>query len=317
MTAILRGRRSAAPSWDPAATHREVLADGTALHVAEEGSSSPGAPCLVLLHGWTQDHTCWDRVVANLRERSGGQLRILRYDHRGHGGSAPALQGSATIGVLADDLAELLASRLPTGQMVLAGHSMGGATVMALAERHPHLVGRIAGIAYVSTTSGGLSGLTLGLPRQVAQLVYRGEPALSKRVSKSDREIMLRHSAVLAPLVRRTAFGRKPRRVDVADTAAQIGRCHPASAVGLLDSLLAHDRVEVLDGLRHVPSVVLVGSRDRLTPLRHARMIASRLPDAEFVIYPEAGHMLPVERADEVSSRIAALLGAAVPPGAS
>ena len=61
----------------------------------------------------------------------------------------------------------------------------------------------------------------------------------------------------------------------------------------------------------HVPTIVLVGSRDRLTPVRAARRIAEALPAAELTIFPEAGHMLPLERVSGVASRIAALAEAA------
>jgi pimeloyl-ACP methyl ester carboxylesterase len=61
-----------------------------------------------------------------------------------------------------------------------------------------------------------------------------------------------------------------------------------------------------------VPAVVLAGGADRLCPPGHARRIARALPEAEFVIYPQAGHMLPNERSDEVAARIAELIRRAV-----
>jgi pimeloyl-ACP methyl ester carboxylesterase len=95
-------------------------ADGTRLHVRDEGSDVIGAPNVVLLHGWTQDLTCWDRVVQTMLT-AGRDARVLRYDHRGHGRSVPARPGTATLETLADDLAELLAERAPEGPVVLAG----------------------------------------------------------------------------------------------------------------------------------------------------------------------------------------------------
>ncbi|WP_031470315.1 alpha/beta fold hydrolase [Sciscionella sediminilitoris] len=295
---------NAAP-WDPALAHRFVTGDGTALHVCDEGA--PGEePTVVLVHGWTQDHTSWDPVVDALRANGFGS-RILRHDHRGHGGSAPAPRGTATIARIAEDLAELIADRVPKGKLVLAGHSMGGATIMALAGQHPELVERLAGVAFVATTSGGLSELTFGLPRQLALRVYAGEAVLSRYMSRSDRAAFLRHPAALRPVVRRLTFGKGARRADVTATAEQIGRCHPASMISFLDSLLAHERAGELAQLANTPVTIYHGDRDRLIPRAHARVIANELPHARFVQFPQAGHILPAERAGEVAHGIARL----------
>ena len=87
------------------------------LNVVVSGSTSDVTA--VLLHGWTMDLTTWDRVAAALPGR------VVRYDVRGHGLST----GSAlTLSELADDLAAVLDEHVPTGRIVLAGHSLGGMT---------------------------------------------------------------------------------------------------------------------------------------------------------------------------------------------
>ncbi|NBH08447.1 alpha/beta fold hydrolase, partial [Amycolatopsis sp. SID8362] len=165
---------------DPSLAHRFVASDGAALHVAESGPAS-SAVTLVLVHGWTQDHRTWDFVLPHLDPG----VRVLRYDLRGHGGSAHARPGSATIARLADDLAELIASRVPEGPVVLAGHSMGGMTLMVLAERHPSLVrDRLAGAAFVATSSGDMDKLTLGFPGLAGRSVTRLEPRLARLLAR-------------------------------------------------------------------------------------------------------------------------------------
>src|SRR3954463_9373934 len=94
---------------------RFTTSDGTRLRVADSGDG-PG-PTLVLVHGWSQDLRTWDRVVDDLR-RTGVASRIVRHDQRGHGGSDAAPEGTATIGTAADDLAALLAERVPDGPLV-------------------------------------------------------------------------------------------------------------------------------------------------------------------------------------------------------
>ncbi|MBP2340960.1 pimeloyl-ACP methyl ester carboxylesterase [Saccharothrix coeruleofusca] len=280
---------------------RFTTADGTALRVVDTGPRDAGTTT-VLLHGWTLDHTSWDLVAAGLPGR------VLRYDHRGHGASAPAPPGSATIAQCADDLAELLADRVPSGRVLLAGHSMGGMTVMALAERHPELLDRVAGVVLVATSCGELAGGTLGLPGAVARAVLAGEKAANRRIAELRRPHLMRRPGLARPGLRWLLFGRDADRRHVARTAAMVGRCHPASMVAFRDSLDEHDRRKALAELAGIPCVVLAGTEDRLTPLAHARVLADELPHAELAIYPGAGHMLPLERPAAVTTHITRLL---------
>jgi pimeloyl-ACP methyl ester carboxylesterase len=280
---------------------RFTTSDGTALHVVDTGPRD-AETTVVLLHGWTLDHTSWDRVAGALPGR------VLRYDHRGHGASAPAPPGTATIERLARDLAELLADRVPTGRVVLAGHSMGGMTIMALAETHPVLLERVAGVALVATSCGGLAQVSLGLPERVAALVARGEKVVNRRIAALRGPVLLRRPRVVRPGLRWLLFGTRPGRADVAATADAVARCHPASLVAFRESLSEHERREALAALAPVPSVVLAGAADRLTPVPHAAVIADELPGTELVVLPGAGHMLPLERPAEVATRIARLL---------
>ncbi|HJP74100.1 MAG TPA: alpha/beta hydrolase [Pseudonocardiaceae bacterium] len=293
--------------WDPATAHRFVTSDGTALHIEDSGGDGL---TVILLHGWTLDHTEWHRVVHTLTGAVNRRLRVISYDHRGHGGSAPARPGTATIAQLADDLAELIADRVPEGPIVLVGHSMGGATIMAFAERHPDLLTRIVGTVFVATTSGGLSNLTFGLPRWLTPQVVKAERRVNLRLSKLKRRSLSRRTATFRPMLRFLVFGKKANRRDIADTAEQLGRSNPASIAGFRISLGEHERREALAALRAKPAIVLAGGADRLLPHQHSRIIADALA-AELVIYPNAGHMLNVERPTQVAERIAHVIALA------
>ncbi|WP_018684092.1 alpha/beta fold hydrolase [Actinokineospora enzanensis] len=268
------------------------------LNVVDAGS---GPVTVVLVHGWTMDHTCWDPVV----ERLAG-VRVLRFDLRGHGRSDPAPPGTASIAQVADDLADLITTRVPDGPIVLAGHSLGGMALMALAERHPDLItDRVTGVAFVATTSGGLSQLTLGLPRRIAKPVLYLEKLLNRRLGGSRRPSLLgRYSAWARPGVRWLVFGRKPLGAHITAAAAQVGRCNPANMVEFRDSLNEHERLEALTTYQGVQAIVLSGGRDRLCPTRDARTIANALPNSRLAIYPDAGHMLTYERAQEVATHL-------------
>lgn len=291
--------------WDPAAAQRFVTSDGTALHLEDSGPAG-AALTLVLLHGWTLDHRTWDRVVPRLTLPG---LRVLRYDHRGHGGSAPAPPGTATVAQAADDLAELITRRVLAGRVVLAGHSMGGMAIMALAERHPDLLSqRVAAVAMVATSCGGLHRATLGLPGVAGSLAAGAERALFRALARRRTPVTLGHAAVLRPGTRLLTFGRGADRAGVAATAAQIASADPASVAAFRASIGEHDRRRALDALSGVPAVIMAGERDRLCPASHAQVIADALPGAEFVRYPGAGHMLPVERPDGVAAHLDRLL---------
>lgn len=292
--------------------HEFVTRDGTGLLV--RGTGPRNAPVtLVLAHAWTQDHTEWDPILPWLPRAA----RVLRYDHRGHGGSEPAKPGTATVAQLADDLAELVTELAPTGQLVLAGHSMGGMTLMALAERYPELVAdRVAGVAFIATSSADLDRITLGLPGAAGRVAIRVDKELGRRLARYGKESLPVPPALAAPAVRWLAFGTRATRADVRAMAGQFVRAHPASVAGFRDSISRHDRRAALAALRDKPAVILAGGRDRLTPLPHARTIAQELPSAQFVCYPGAGHELTYERSRSVACRISSLLRPVLATGA-
>ncbi|MGQ0838273.1 alpha/beta fold hydrolase [Actinokineospora sp.] len=280
--------------------------DGVALAVVDTGT--PDAPVTVLLtHGWTSDLRVWDEVAGALRDR----VRVLRYDHRGHGGSDKAPRDTATLGRLADDLAELIADRVPTGRLVLVGHSMGGMTMMALAERHPDLVERrVAAAVFTATSSGRMGEVTFGLPKVLVKAAARrqskarrpspGVPRPARPVVPPSRLRIVATRAFLRWLV----FGTRFRMVDVRSVADQAAQVHRGSAAALRRDIGKHARVAALAHYAHADTQVLVGELDRLTPLDHGRAIAAAMPHAEFVLYPAAGHMLPYERVPELAARI-------------
>lgn len=282
--------------------------DGVRLAVRESGPAD--APVTVVLaHGWTNDMSVWEPVVAAL----GPDVHVLRYDHRGHGDSDPAPRGTATIEQVGDDLAELLAERV-RGQVVLVGHSMGGMAMMSLAARHPDLVvARVRAAVFVATSSGRLREVTFGLPAPLVRLANRlgrkRKPKAKARIPTPPRTaphgaLPLRSRLLATGAVRWLAFGDRPDWTAVKLTLEQVARTDRHSAGGFRRALGSHELRDALAGFADVRTVVLAGELDRLTPLEHARTIAAALPGAELVIYPGSGHMLPYERTAEVAARI-------------
>ncbi|MBW0118923.1 alpha/beta fold hydrolase, partial [Pseudonocardia abyssalis] len=284
-----------------------TAADGVPLHLEVDGSEY--APVTVVLaHGWTLDSSTWAPVAAAL---AGPGVRVVRYDHRGHGRSGVADPASLTLDQLADDLALVIAEVAPTGPLVLAGHSMGGMTLMALADRHPDVVARAAGIALVATASGGLANTSFGLPQRTVPVVRRVEERLygSKRWSAGSR---LGSPRALAPAMRWLLLGPRADRDAVRITVRAVAACRPSTVSGFRPTLAAHERDAALAVFAGIPTVVLAGSRDKLTPVSASRRIHAALPSAALTIFPDAGHMLPVERVAGVAGRLGALVRGAV-----
>lgn len=287
--------------------------DGVPLHVEVEGPDT--APVTVVLaHGWTLDSSTWAPVSAAL---AGPGARVVRYDHRGHGRSGVADPASLTLDQLADDLALLIARTAPTGPLVLAGHSMGGMTLMALADRHPDVVARAAGIALVATAAGGLADTSFGLPRRAAPVVRAVEDRIfaSRRWGTGSR---LGSPRAIAPAARWLLLGTDAEPHAVRTTVRSLAACRPLTLSGFRPTLAAHEREAALAAFAGIPTVVLAGSRDRLTPVAASRRIHAALPSASLTIFPEAGHMLPLERVAGVSGRLGSLVrGAAAASSAA
>jgi pimeloyl-ACP methyl ester carboxylesterase len=278
--------------------------DGTRLRVAEYGD--PTAPITVILvHCFALNRHEWDPVLPGLAAACGGRVRMLSYDHRGYGESDPAAAEDATLARLGDDLAELIADRVPTGPVVLAGHSMGAMVLMALAERHAGLVhSRVAGAVFISTACSDLKVLSLGLVGPLATAVRGLERLGVGLLSALRREVITKHPRAIEPFVRWLVFGVGARAADVAAVARMAASCRPATMLIFRSTFDEHDRRDALVAFDGSPAAVLVGDRDRLTQPRHAATIAEWLPSSRLVILAGAGHMLPHERSAEVVDAI-------------
>lgn len=284
-------------------TSRLRTHDGLTLHVQVEGPSD-AALTVVLAHCWTSDHESWRYQVRDLHSRFGDAIRIVSYDHRGHGASDETTRASATIENLGRDLADLIDTHAPTGDLVLAGHSIGGMTLMALAEHRPELFAeRVRGVLFVATSGGSLHEVTLGFPRVSDRVRDRIPAMLAMRSKMLSRRRRRRAPVIEAMVARRFLFGDDMRLRDHMLTVEGIINTPAASMRGFFEDVMRHDRLEGLSALAGVPVQVMVGDKDLLTPRTHAELLAERIPGARLTVAPGAGHMLPLER-DQLVSRV-------------
>jgi pimeloyl-ACP methyl ester carboxylesterase len=291
-----------------------TLADGVRLHVDLSGPRD--APLtVVLLHGWCLDRRTWHHQVTALQEMD-PVPRVVAYDARGHGRSSATRLRSATLGQLGDDLAEVLRRHAPTGPVVLAGHSMGGMTIMEYPHTHPdEFADRVAGLLFVSTTAEGHTHTRYGLPPLLATLMRTGEILGAEVLARSGpwrpHRVML---PALRPAVRWLLFGDEYDPAALQVTMNGVGRATLRSIGGFRSSIGAQHRLETLAALGDVPAAVLVGDRDRLTPPACAESIAGALPGTALTVCPGAGHMLMLERPDEVSAALVTVVDEAQVP---
>ena len=288
-----------------------VLAgDGVPLHVEEVGPAR--APVTVVFcHGYTQELAVWHFQRRALTADNPGKL--VFWDHRSHGRSGRSSPAHSTIEQLGKDLFAVLQATAPTGQIVLVGHSMGGMTIMALAEQHPELFGpRITGVALIGTSTGKLAEVTFGFPavagpaaRLALPLVTRGlrrRPAVFERGRRLGTDLAFVVS-------RRAAFGSGPVSPSLVQFVEQMTARTPVDVIAeFVDTFLDHDKLAALDVLTAVPTLILVGSKDLITPVEHSRAIAAALPTAELVVVEGAGHMVQLERAALVTASLRSLL---------
>ncbi|MFJ7131857.1 alpha/beta fold hydrolase [Streptomyces fungicidicus] len=286
--------------YAPPAAARELTAlsaDGARLHVEVHGPD--GAPAVVLAHGWTCSTAFW---AAQIRDLSADH-RVIAYDQRGHG-RTPASPACSTE-ALADDLEAVLTATLGPGERaVIAGHSMGGMTVMAAATR-PAFRAHAAAVLLCSTGSSRLVAESTVLPLRPGRL----RTWLTGRILGSRAPL-----GPVTPLARRILrYGTMgpASAPDMVEACARIVHACPRAVRHSWSHVL--DRLDLDDGVRQlrVPVEIVAGADDRLTPPVHARAIAAALPDCVGVTeLPGVGHMTPVEAPGQVTRMIRDLAAA-------
>ncbi|AUS79221.1 alpha/beta hydrolase [Actinoalloteichus sp. AHMU CJ021] len=286
--------------------------DGLPLAVEEIDPVGGGAEVtVVLVHGYVVDRRCWHFQRRDLPESESPRVRLVLYDQRSHGRSGRGRRDSATIEQLGRDLAAVLRVAAPTGPVVLVGHSMGGMTVMALAEQQPELFGELVrGVALVGTAAGDVG--KSGLPRT---LLSRRNPVTRGLGRFADWQPELLEAARRAGnhltwgATRAVAFGDKSVDPALVNLMYDMIQATPMRVFAdFVDTFTTHDRVAALGGLAHCETLVLAGDADRVTPFSHSEIIAAELPDAEFVSVAGAGHMVMLERSDLTTEALRGLI---------
>ncbi|HEX4110685.1 MAG TPA: alpha/beta fold hydrolase [Solirubrobacteraceae bacterium] len=283
---------------EPGGRERPVHAlDGTRLHVREFGPPE-GSP-LVLVHGWTCALRFWTLQIQALAS----ERRVIAYDLRGHGASASAGTDGYSIEAHAGDLDAVLSAVLaPDERAVVAGHSLGAMTLVAWAGAHAGAVGeRLRAAALINTGVGDLISESFVVRAPTALAAARdavGRVLLSARAPLPPAS-PISHRAVRYIALSPTA---SPAQVDFCER--MVLACPRDSRAGCGGTLTRLDLREAVASL-DVPTTVIAGERDRLTPPAHARGLAAALPNLEReLVLAGAGHMTPVTDPELVTAEL-------------
>ena len=295
-----------------------VADDAVDLHVEiDEPGDFGGVPArdddltVVFVHGYSLNLDCWHFQRAAYR----GQVRTVFFDQRSHGRSARSSEDHCTIDQLGHDLRRVIEVTVP-GRCVVVGHSMGGMSVISLAEQHPELFGdKVVGAALISTTAGGLDPGRILFPMVPLGLggrfVGRAVRTLDIGHKVVDRARVLGH-AIADVVTDRYAFGTDPVPASYVDFVYSMLNATPFAVVAdFYPAFATLDKFEHLEPLGRVPTSVICGTEDKITSVAHSRKLHSRIPGSSLLECVGAGHMVLLEQHKQVTAELDDLISLA------
>jgi pimeloyl-ACP methyl ester carboxylesterase len=279
--------------------------DGVPLHVEINGpDDAPGT--IIFCHGYTLSQDIWHYQRAGLADAA----RLVFWDQRSHGRSGRSDPGRVSIDQLGADLGAVLTAAVPgDSPVVLVGHSMGGMTIMALADQHPELFGtKVVGVVLISTVASGVDPVAW-LPAALRPAARQTVPLLLRGVQGRPAALIERGRNAAGDLgflgTRFMAFGDSRTSPAMVDFLERIIRATPVEVIaGFYLSLLRHDKRDAVGVLGKVPVLVISGERDRLIPQRLGDELAAAIPGAKRIVLPGTGHVPLLETPEQVNDAI-------------
>jgi pimeloyl-ACP methyl ester carboxylesterase len=281
--------------------------DGVVLHTeVDEGAADDLT--LLYVHGYGLNLDCWHFQRGHFR----GLLRQVFYDQRSHGRSGRSEAELCRIPQVADDLYQVLEEVVGPGPVILIGHSMGGMAIMRLARVHPELFGtQILGVALFCTSAGEMANYSpiRGIPgrtfHRIAEPLMAGLNRIPELVAQGRRA----GSDLGYVVTRRLGFGPDvpPRYVDFAsEMLAEI----PLEVVAdYFPAFRELDEYQALEIVSTVPTLVVGGEDDVITPIEHTARIVDLLPNAEAIRVQNCGHLGMIEKHEVFDGALERLLG--------
>jgi pimeloyl-ACP methyl ester carboxylesterase len=259
--------------------------DRGAIYVVEAGEGQP----IVLSHGVTLSVRTWFHQLEELPKAG---VRAIAFDHRGHGQSVLGEAGHS-LENLAEDI-KTVVTELDLHDAVLVGHSMGGVAVQSFVARYPEIAReRVAGIVLLSTLAHTPFGSRSTRTKARIERWTKHTPDMSWVWRMHD----------LGLLLARVGFGTDPHPSHVELVRRMMLECSPETRRDAPRVLVGLDLTADLPAFR-VPTLVIGGTADVLTPPGESRRMAELIPGARLELIPGGGHMLMLERTEELNRLI-------------
>ncbi len=278
-----------------------TTADGVLLHteIDEADVDDPERPTLVFVHGYALSLDCWHFQRKYFR----GRYRQVFYDQRSHGRSGRSDPEWCRIPRLADDLAAVLDELTGDRPVILIGHSMGAMTIMHLARIRPDWFGdKIKGVALFSTSAGEMADYSpiRGLPGRAFTRIAQPLMATLNRIPELVEKGRKAGSDIGYVVTRRMAFGSPDAPVSWVEFVSEmLGRTPLEVVADFYPAFAELDEYEAFETLRPLPTAVICGIDDMITPIEHTDRIIQLLPDAESHRLDRCGHLGIIERHSE------------------
>ncbi|MFC7625117.1 alpha/beta fold hydrolase [Microlunatus sp. GCM10028923] len=280
-----------------------TTADGVLLHteIDEPDTDDPDRPTLVFVHGYALSLDCWHFQRKYFR----GRYRQIFYDQRSHGRSGRSDPERCRIPQLADDLAAVLDELAGDRPVILIGHSMGGMTIMHLAQTRPEWFGsRVRGVALFATSAGEMADHSpiRALPGRAFSRIAQPLMATLNRIPELVEKGRQAGSDIGYVVTRRMAFGSAdPPVAWIEFVSEMLGRTPLEVVADFYPAFAELDEYEALRVLRGIPTAVVGGLDDVITPIEHTDKIIALLPDAESHRLERCGHLGIIDRHSEIN----------------
>lgn len=278
--------------------------DGTKLHVEKIGEG----PTVILAHGYSLDLRTWHYQMRDLSSR----YRLVLFDQRGHGRSEPARSDDWSIDALARDLLAVV-ERSEAERVAIVGHSMGGMALIRFCELFPEIVrDRVSGISLVDTTAADVVREALPfLPRRLRAAAQGAQEVAMRAIVSLDRpsvDRLRRRASDVAWLgVRTMGFGPNASPSHVAFLERMLSETPVDTWMELMPAVIGVNTASSLEHIT-VPTLVMVGTEDRLTPPGAAERLSEEIKDARLVRILGAGHCPMIESYQVFNARLGAFL---------
>ncbi|OOV85939.1 alpha/beta fold hydrolase [Oceanospirillum linum] len=242
-------------------------------YLASQWPINPDIPTLLMVHGAGLNHSQWQKQMTGLK----GHANMIAVDLPGHALSAHH-DGNQSIIDYADTLSELV-TELDSSQLIMAGHSMGGAVCLEFAMRHPT---QVDGMILVNT------GAKLRVQQDLLQQIHEDYPAFIRHLTNSA-----------------LSKGTTPQVIE--QFSELLMQSETEAVYNDFASCNSFDRLEDLNQI-DCPALVISSDLDLMTPPKYGEFLADQLTQGQYTLIEGAAHISPMEKPEAVNHAILGFL---------